>query len=183
MLNSAKRFMPSLRRHKSLRTRSSSTFSSYKKGFTLIELLLVIVIIGVLAGTVISVINPDSQRRKAAEGVAVANLSKMCQALVACQASMRTPNNSKCDSYEEIGVTLPTSPANANWAISYGGSGITSWVSLGAFITHSGGTSCNLTCTAPANLSDWNGSNPGRVFVDAINNNGAPQGTTGCESS
>lgn len=48
-----------------------------ERGFTLIELLIVIVIIGILAGILISVINPAKQQLKARDGVLVATLNKI----------------------------------------------------------------------------------------------------------
>lgn len=48
-----------------------------EKGFTLIELLIVIVIIGILAGVLISVIDPTSQQNRARDAGAEAAINKM----------------------------------------------------------------------------------------------------------
>lgn len=55
-----------------------------KSGFTLIELLLVVVIIGILAGILLSVINPARQQRRTRESTLIANTGKVCAALFAC---------------------------------------------------------------------------------------------------
>jgi len=73
-----------------------------KKGFTLIELLIVIVIIGILAGIVLSVLNPALQQQKANESVLRANTEKMCLALHACGATSTV--STTCDTWTEIGV-------------------------------------------------------------------------------
>lgn len=48
-----------------------------QKGFTLIELLIVIVIIGILAGIVITILNPVKQQNRARDGVIVATMNKI----------------------------------------------------------------------------------------------------------
>ncbi|MEK7595824.1 MAG: prepilin-type N-terminal cleavage/methylation domain-containing protein [Patescibacteria group bacterium] len=48
-----------------------------QKGFTLIELLIVIVIIGILAGIVITILNPARQQARARDGVIVATMNKI----------------------------------------------------------------------------------------------------------
>ena len=56
-------------------------------GFTLIELLIVIVVIGILTGTMILVMNPITQHNKARDGLVVTNLGKLGQAIEAYQAA------------------------------------------------------------------------------------------------
>ena len=73
-------------------------------GFTLIELLIVIVIIGILAGVVISIINPAQVQRKAREATMRANVDKYCTALYACASTRLDPLND-CNSFAEIGAT------------------------------------------------------------------------------
>ena len=63
-------------------------FSRNKKGFTLIELLIVIVIIGILAGVVLSVLNPAKAQRKSAESVLKATTEKLCLGLFSCAATV-----------------------------------------------------------------------------------------------
>lgn len=53
---------------------------NFQKGFTLIELLIVIVIIGILAGVLISVINPAAQQNKAKDANVKAAISKVALA-------------------------------------------------------------------------------------------------------
>lgn len=81
---------------------------SRKYAFTLIELLIVIVIIGILAGVVLAVINPTVIIRRSQEGVLRSTVAKMCQGLFACAVS--SSRVSECDSWNEIGVTLPADP-------------------------------------------------------------------------
>jgi len=90
-------------------------------GFTLIELLIVIVIIGILAGVVISVMNPAEQQRKAKESVLRANTDKLCLAMHACAATTTTPL-SRCVAFgtgaNTVGATQPTDvPVGSTYAI------------------------------------------------------------------
>ena len=48
-----------------------------KNGFTLVELLVVVSLTGILAGVMISIINPVKQRKIAQDGVKMANLQKL----------------------------------------------------------------------------------------------------------
>jgi prepilin-type N-terminal cleavage/methylation domain-containing protein len=85
-----------------------------RKGFTLIELLIVIVIIGILAGVVLTVINPAQQRDKANIAVARANLDKVCLAMLACGST--SSSAASCVGYDAIGATDPTgTPAMATY--------------------------------------------------------------------
>jgi len=53
------------------------------KGFTLIELLLVVSILGILAGVMTSVINPNVQRNKAQDAIKRSNIEKLAQSIEA----------------------------------------------------------------------------------------------------
>jgi len=57
------------------------------QGFTLIELLIVIVIIGILAGLILSILQPAKAQRKANESVLRANTQKICLGLLSCANS------------------------------------------------------------------------------------------------
>lgn len=61
-----------------------------QKSFTMIELLLVITMIGVLAGVLVQVIDPDHSRKTAEDGVRAANLSKVAQGVEAYFAAEGT---------------------------------------------------------------------------------------------
>ncbi len=83
-------------------------------GFTLIELLIVIVIIGILAGVVITVIDPAAQQLKARETVLRSNVEKGCLALQACGGTTGDANN--CDTKTEIGVrAIDGTPTGSNY--------------------------------------------------------------------
>jgi prepilin-type N-terminal cleavage/methylation domain-containing protein len=77
-----------------------------QSGFTLIELLIVIVILGIIAGTTMVVINPAAQRDKAHETVLWANVDKLYLAQNACIAARQNPG-ADCASADAIGVELP----------------------------------------------------------------------------
>jgi prepilin-type N-terminal cleavage/methylation domain-containing protein len=79
-----------------------------QKGFTLIELLIVIVIIGILAGVVMSLINPQQQMRRARQTVFRVSAEKANLAFLACASS--TQNATKCDDLTlEVGFSQPSS--------------------------------------------------------------------------
>ena len=104
----------------------SSVFRSNKfsPSFTLIELLIVIAIIAILAGVVISVINPVTQRKKAQEGVLRANVAKICAARGACLSSSSTGLETSCDESTEIGIVSPNgTPATSTYTYDAGTSG------------------------------------------------------------
>jgi prepilin-type N-terminal cleavage/methylation domain-containing protein len=89
-----------------------------QSGFTLIELLIVIVIIGLLAGVLISVINPVQQQNKARQTTVRSNVEKICLAMSACAVSHSTNVVSSCDSLSEIGVNDPTGvPTSSTYGI------------------------------------------------------------------
>ena len=138
-----------------------------KKGFTLIELLIVVAIIGILAAIMIGVINPKMQRRKAREGVAKANLAKICQALVACQSSLSTPNASYCNTPDEIGVKVPTQPTGVTWIISSSGTtGDTNYAQAYVTFPASEGD-CRFRCVVYNNFEPWQSQSPGAVVNDS----------------
>jgi len=73
------------------------------KGFTLIELLVVIAIIGVLMGLVVIVIDPATILKRSRQGVAKANVARVCEAMIACYSAQNDMED--CDTADEIGVT------------------------------------------------------------------------------
>ncbi|MFC1621968.1 prepilin-type N-terminal cleavage/methylation domain-containing protein [Patescibacteria group bacterium] len=117
-------------------------------GFTLIELLIVIVIIGILAGVVISVMNPAEQQRKAREAVVRANTDKLCLAMHACAATTTTPEVGcvafivGANTVDTIGATAPDdTPIGSTYAIDYGPATTT------ITVTGSDSAGCDFNCT------------------------------------
>ena len=58
-------------------------FTNRNLGFTLIELLVVTTIISILAGVIVSVMNPETQRRRAQDGPLLATFDKITSAVEA----------------------------------------------------------------------------------------------------
>ena len=87
-------------------------FSRNKKGFTLIELLIVIVIIGILAGVVLSVLNPAKAQRKSAESVLKATTEKLCLGLFSCAATESSAAN--CNAFVDISAATSETQYNGN---------------------------------------------------------------------
>jgi prepilin-type N-terminal cleavage/methylation domain-containing protein len=120
-----------------------------KKGFTLIELLIVIVIIGILAGVLLTVISPAKQQRKAKEASMRSNVEKMCLALHACGSS--TEDSTRCDDVAGLGVTLPLDntqnyiPRGAKYALISAGSDLTGdYIPGGPELVSAQSTTANL---------------------------------------
>lgn len=94
---------------------TGQTFPNGKlDGFTLIELMVVIVILTILAGTVLTVLNPGRMSDKAKEGVIKANTDKMAQAMMACAGSTTDPYN-RCDEETETGINRPNGNPAGSW--------------------------------------------------------------------
>ncbi len=87
--------------------KSSKSLMNVQKssGFTLIELLIVIVIIGILAGVLLTVINPAKQQQKAKESVLRSNVEKGCLALHACAST--TSDARSCGNLSDVGIIAP----------------------------------------------------------------------------
>ncbi len=159
-------------------------------GFTLIELLIVIVIIGILAGIVISVIDPRTTQTKSHFIVTKANVERICLAANACRSTTNYPvlanNAGDCDTFLEIGVLDPTRtgiepyreafPDTHSWPIS----GSNTWGFSGAVFLDSDGSN-NPTAGEPAcRWSCYYNPNVGQ-FVFALGtliNSGSPYNTT-----
>ncbi len=80
-----------------------------EKGFTLVELLIVIVIIGILAGLVITIINPRRMQMRSGHSIIRANVGRACQAIIACASSTTTPETS-CNTGALAGFNQPNTP-------------------------------------------------------------------------
>lgn len=95
-----------------------------KKGFTLIELLIVISVLGILAGIVLTVINPTRQSEKAKEGVIKANVDKLALALNVCNSASPDPANyGYCNSLGASGAVNPAGNPAGSWYDIYGWGG------------------------------------------------------------
>ena len=101
-------------------------------GFTLIELLIVIVIIGILAGVLLTVIDPARQQRKAREAVLRTNVEKGCLALFACGVTSNDPDT--CDIRDEAGIlakaNVDGTPTGATYGLSDTAGGVDGDVSV-----------------------------------------------------
>lgn len=134
-----------------------------KFAFTLIEIMIVIVIIGIMAGVVISVINPQRQIMRSNEGIFKSNMTKLCGGLVACMGSGKKYDTGRCDVGTEINSFGSTSviqvkrPSNAVYAlIASGGSGASDGsVSIRGVLTHTASIKCTLECTVKNDFSDY----------------------------
>jgi len=84
-----------------------------QKGFTLIELLIVIVIIGILAGVLIAVIDPQAQQSKARDANVKATINKVA---LATQGYISAYGNSPNDVQFISGLSASASSPNASCA-------------------------------------------------------------------
>jgi len=76
-------------------------------GFTLIEVLMVIALIGILAGVVISVINPTKTQSIARDGIRKENLAKLASAVEAYrQAEGKYPTNAQSSDIASVFRTV-----------------------------------------------------------------------------
>jgi len=81
-------------------------------GFTLVELLVVVSLVGILAGVLISIINPVKQRKIAEDGVKMANLQKYALGIEAYgNASSSYPDRIEFDAVSKA-PTYPTDLAD-----------------------------------------------------------------------
>lgn len=120
---------------------------NYKNGFTLIELLIVIVIIGILAGVVLAVINPQRMIQRSQHATLRGSVSKVCMALYACAGS--TTALASCNTAANLGIvaTIPDSRVNVTYA---SGAGTTITVTG----TETNG-SCTYSCSASFASGGW----------------------------
>ncbi len=96
-----------------------------KYGFTLIELLIVVSVIGILSAVLLSVINPRRSQGAARDGVRMANMEKLAQALETYNAA-----EDKYPTPADLGGNIPNTAAIAahpvlkdyikNWPVAEG---------------------------------------------------------------
>ena len=83
-----------------------------QQGFTLIELLIVIVIIGILAGVLIAVIDPQAQQNRARDATVQATINKMALAVGGFRSAYgRSPDGYEFRSLIQ-GFVVGVGPAN-----------------------------------------------------------------------
>ncbi len=111
-------------------------------GFTLIELLIVIVIIGILAGVLLTVINPARQIAKANQAAMRANVEKACVALEACASSSELVAGCNTAALAGYLVTNGT-PASSTYTHTVAGNVVTVLGTLPQF----GGGTCGFSCS------------------------------------
>ncbi len=141
--------------------------SSNKSGFTLIELLIVIAIIGVLAGIVLAVLNPQKQRQRAREGTLRANVNKLCLAYASCKSSSVDETYTECQGVanaDNLGVVLSNlngtpSGATYTYMTEWGDSGTTNdnntwggWLDVDGTGSFSTANDCYFYCDATTNI-------------------------------
>ncbi len=120
-------------------------------GFTLIELLVVIAIIGILMGMVVVIIDPATILKRSRQGVAKANVARVCEAMIACYTAQNDMED--CDTTDEIGVTAQ--------------GGVT--VSATTNTAYKTQDTCKFTCNPTANPPMDTSPNPaatGKCYVD-----------------
>lgn len=111
-----------------------------RSGFTLIEVLVVITLLGILMGVVLVVIDVPSQRIRAKQGVAKANISKSCGAFTACLSSSLTGATTDCDTWAKIGAITPTQPTGYTYTTTATGPTVT-------------GDTCTISCDVNGNVT------------------------------
>ena len=100
----------------------------------------VFLILSMIAGMLLTVINPSSQMEKAKEAVMKTSTNKACLAEFGCAATNTKSTN--CDTFDKIGFVVPSSTAGYNMVITnYGGIVTVS----GTMRTQSGKT-CTYNC-------------------------------------
>lgn len=109
-------------------------------GFTLIEVLVVITLLGILMGVVLVVIDVPSQRIRAKQGVAKANISKSCSAFTACLSASLTGAGTDCDTWAKIGAITPTQPTGYTYTTTASGPTVS-------------GDTCTIACDANGNVT------------------------------
>lgn len=144
--------------------------------FTLIEIMIVIVIIGIIAGTVLAVINPQRQIMRSNEGVLKANMTKLCAGLLACMGSGKNYNTGRCDTGAEINSFGSTSivqienPSQTTYSLVTGGTSTSASGSMTVEgkLTHSASQSCTLRCTVINDFTNYDDSGtarePGEIY-------------------
>lgn len=119
---------------------STEVKRTQRVGFTLIEVLVVITLLGILLGVVLVVINVPAQRTRAKQGVAKANISKVCSAFTACLSASLTGATTDCDTWAEVGAIQPTQPSGYTYSLAGTGPSVT-------------GDTCTISCDANGAVS------------------------------